>query len=306
MITMNKRVSLDDLSEQRDAQLALWPLAKENYSALGRVETKVFRLGDFPMMAMHNPARMKSTGAAVDKKSIEERPCFLCRDNRPEQQLQDTILPGWDFLVNPYPILPMHFTIVSTRHVPQSGLPLEAASMAEMMPGMTVFFNGARAGASAPDHLHLQAVMASELPLLRIAEDNHPSGRPGIMSSDYFGLDLPFGFFSAVITPDDCGMRTLAAVAKAEGVDAVSEEPDPGLVNTFLWIDKEGLLRAVVVPRSAHRPSCYFKDEPDKMVISPGALDMAGIMVVPRREDFERLDIDGIKEIYSETGCRLK
>ena len=126
------------------------------------------------------------------------------------------------------------------------------------------------------------------------------------MSSEDFGLDLPFGFFSAVITPDDCGMRTLAAVAKAEGVDAVSGEPDSGLVNIFLWIDKEGLLRAVVVPRSAHRPSCYFKDEPDKMIISPGALDMAGIMVVPRREDFERLDIDDVRKIYSETGCRLK
>ncbi len=303
---MNKKATIDELAEMRDAQIAIWPLAKENYSALGKVKGKTLNAGDLTVTALHNPARIKSTGASVDRKSIAERPCFLCKANRPPQQLCDTILPGWDFIVNPYPILPLHFTIVSTTHQPQEGLPAVAAEMAEKMPGMVVFFNGARAGASAPDHLHLQAVMASELPLIRITEQYHHADKGGIISSDEFGLDLPFSFFSAVIPPTESGMTDLLRIMKAKGVDRLTGIPDAGLVNSFIWIDSAGMMRAVAVPRAAHRPSCYFAEGDDRLVISPGALDMAGLPVVPRRKDFERLTDEDILRIYSEVGWKSR
>lgn len=293
---------ITELAEYRDAQLAVWPLARENYAALGRLECRRFQIGDFSGLFLHNPARIRSTGAAVDKKSVESRPCFLCAANRPPEQLHDEILPGWDFLVNPYPILPLHFTIVSTTHQPQSALPAESVVMAGKLPGMVIFFNGARAGASAPDHLHLQAVMASELPLLSLVEKHHDSSTPGIVDSAGFGLSLPFDFYSAVIAPDD--ILTLRRVIDAAGLDRETSKVDKGLVNTFVWIDSRGVLRAVVIPRSAHRPQCYFLSDDSKMVISPGALDMTGLVVVPRREDFERISTDDIRKIYEEVAWK--
>lgn len=281
-----------------EEQLQHWPLAHANYLALGATERRTFMLGDFPVAVQHNPARIKSTGAGVDKKSIGERPCFLCRDNRPQEQLTGRIIPGWELLVNPYPIFPVHLTLPSVEHRAQTEIPLEMASMAEKMPWMAIFHNGARAGASAPDHAHLQAVLKSELPIVALAERVHNT--PGIVDSiDLDTEDLPFRFFSAVITPDREGMRTLAAMTGVFGVDAERGEPDPALVNAFMWIDSEGLLRAVAVPRRRHRPLCYGTGE-GQMLVSPGAVDMAGVIILPRKEDFERITPADVARIYSE------
>lgn len=132
------------------------------------------------------------------------------------------------------------------------------AAMAESARDLVFFFNGARAGASAPDHMHVQAVLKSELPLIRLAEANHPASRGGFMSSEEYGLDLPFHFISAVITPDNEGMKALARIPGAFGIDAESGQPDRGLVNAFFWIGDDGLLRVAVVPRKRHRPYCHY------------------------------------------------
>ena len=141
-----------------DGQLAEWPLARENYQALGKTERRSLQLGDLIVGIQHNPARIVSTGAKTDAKSLAERPCFLCKKNRPPQQVGINIAEGWELLLNPYPIFPTHFTIVSTSHRPQEGFPLDMVTMAEKLPGHTVFFNGKLSGASCPDHLHCQAV----------------------------------------------------------------------------------------------------------------------------------------------------
>lgn len=289
------RLNSEQLDTFVEQQLSAWPLAKKNHDALADVEARRFDIGDLPVLVLHNPARIVSTGAKTDSESIGKRPCFLCAANRPEEQVGIDILKGWELLVNPYPIFPLHFTIASVDHTPQSAIPYEAASFAEMMPGMAVFFNGARAGASAPDHMHLQAVLKSELPLLEIAERYHLSENSPVMHSSQFGLDLPYSFYSAVITPDSMGMKTLAAICSVKGQDKKTGSEDSGLVNAFFWTDTTGMLRAVVVPRGAHRPSVY-----GEMTISPGAIDMAGVMIVPRKEDFERLDTETIKKIYSD------
>ncbi|MDE6511510.1 MAG: DUF4922 domain-containing protein, partial [Muribaculaceae bacterium] len=156
-----------------DAQLAVWPLARENYQALGRTERRSIRLGDLLVGIQHNPARIVSTGAKTDAKAIAERPCFLCADNRPPQQTALEIVDGWELLVNPYPIFPTHFTIVSRSHRPQEGFPMDMVMMAEKLPGHTVFFNGKVAGASCPDHMHCQAVKTLESPLRQLIERVH-------------------------------------------------------------------------------------------------------------------------------------
>lgn len=286
-----------DIIEQ---QLACWPLAKMNFDNLRQISRKPLQLGDFHVTAQLNPARIRSTGADVSKEAVSKRECFLCSANRPAEQMSAPWpSEGWELLINPYPILPVHFTIVSSRHEPQEEIPFDMAEMAESAPSLAIFFNGARAGASAPDHLHCQAVLKSELPIVRLVEECHPSSRKGWISSEEFGRDLPFHFLSAVITPDLEGMSALAKTAKAFGIDAETGLPDKGLVNAFFWIGSDSLLRIAVIPRRAHRPPHYFREEAERYVISPGALDMAGLLVIPRKEDFERIDTIVAREIYS-------
>lgn len=296
-------LTIETINDLLEAQLLSWPEAKTNFDRLQEIKRKPLNLGDLKAAAQLNPARIRSTAAAVDTKSIAERPCFLCASNRPKEQMSaEWPEAGWELLVNPYPILPVHFTIVSKAHRAQNQIPLEMAMMAEKAPSLAIFYNGARAGASAPDHAHCQAMLKSELPIIALAEKFHTSDKSGWISSEDFGADLPFHFLSAVITPDMEGMIALSKVPEAFGVDATDGKRDNGLLNAFFWIsDNDGLLRIVVIPRRAHRPSLYFLQEGERFVISPGAVDMSGLMIVPRAEDYERLTPEIARKIYAET-----
>ena len=296
-------LSIDAINDLLEAQLLSWPEAKTNFDRLQEIKRKPLALGDLNAAAQLNPARIRSTAAAVDSKSISERSCFLCASNRPEEQMSaEWPEAGWELLVNPYPILPVHFTIVSKEHRPQDEIPLEMAMMAELAPSLAIFYNGARAGASAPDHAHCQAMLKSELPLIALAERFHSADEPGWKSSEDFGADLPFHFLSAVITPDIEGMSALSKVPKAFGVDSATGKQDCGLINAFFWIsDRDHLLRIVIIPRKAHRPSLYYLPDDEKFVISPGAVDMAGLLIVPRAEDYDRLTPEIARRIYAET-----
>lgn len=288
-----------------EQQLATWPLAYRNFMQLAKAERHNMILGALKGSFQHNPARIKSTGAAVDKKSIESRRCFLCATNRPSEQMSISWAPGWELLVNPYPILPIHFTIVSTEHVPQDEVPLDMASMAEAAPDLVIFYNGAKAGASAPDHKHLQAVLKMELPLLALAEKYHPVSQGGFISSEDMGIDLPFHFVSGVITPDLQGMQHLALVPGSFGIDKRTGQRDKGLVNVFFWMSSEGILRCIIIPRRAHRPECWAStNENERFIISPGAIDMTGLMIAPRREDFDRLNSEKAAAIYAEVAFK--
>lgn len=290
----------DDIASFIEAQLQDWPLAKKNYDALMEVKRREAVIGNFPIGIQWNPARIVSTGADISRTEIERRPCFLCRDNRPKEQHICNILPGWELLVNPYPILPVHLTIVSTQHRPQERVPEDIVSLAELLPGMAVFFNGAKAGASAPDHLHLQAVLKDELPLLRLAEKEHPSCKPGICTSEDFKVKPPYLVFSGVVAPGQDGLKALLAGLRLGGLSSDGRLTDPELVNSFFWIDGDGLLRFVVVPRKAHRPACYYAAGDERRMISPGCIDMAGLIIAPRKEDYDRLTSEEISKIFND------
>lgn len=277
-------------------QLGKWSLAAGNYEALAVSSEKDFRLGSFPVKALHIPARIKSSGAKVDKASVAERACFLCCKSRPEEQdvLGDWADGRFEVLVNPYPICRRHFTIVSKLHEPQTSAPREMIEFARRYPGYTAFFNGARAGASAPDHLHFQAVETSLLPLMKIAEELMPL--EGIAESVSAGLDFPFAFIAFA------GEKALEGIFSVQGFDMERGCKDRDLVNIFVWTGTDGVIRGVIVPRKAHRPACYFAEGEARMLLSPGALDMAGLAVVPRPEDFARITAQDIDMMYRQTG----
>lgn len=280
-----------------DSQLAEWPLAKANYQALGKTERRSLQLGDLIVGIQHNPARIVSTAAKTDAKTLSERPCFLCKENRPPQQVGMEIADGWELLLNPYPIFPTHFTIVSKKHLPQEGLSLDMVTMAEKLPGHTIFYNGKHAGASCPDHLHCQAVKTHELPLMQLIEKRHDPESGVVATPKSLNLDMPFGFVSVIITPDLDGMSQLANIENTIGKNFIEE----GKLNAFVWIDGKGLLRICAIPRNMHRPSCYGAED-GQHLISPGCIDMAGVIIAPLKRDYDSLSEEDIREIYRECG----
>ena len=299
---MHKSYNHDEVLGFIETQLEEWPLTKKNYDALGLVDRRSVGVDGYDFLVQYNPTRIVSTGASIDKKSIEARKCFLCKDNRPAEQIVFPILDGWEMLVNPYPILPVHLTIVSNVHKPQKRVPKDIVEIAMSLPGMAVFFNGAKAGASAPDHLHLQAVMKDELPLIRLVEKVHPISAKLVLPSDALLPNFPFFFFTGIVAPEESGAKTLLAGLSIGGSESGDRLDDPELVNTFFWVGDNGLLRFIAIPRKAHRPSCHFDNEPDRLLVSPGCIDMAGMLITPRRNDYDSLNADKIRAIYKEVG----
>lgn len=284
-----------------DDQLAHWKLAKKNFDALGDVERREIDLNGYSFFIQHNPARIISTGADVRKETLFVRKCFLCKENRPVEQFSIEILPGWEMLVNPYPIFPVHLTLACKNHKPQSRVPKEIVEMALKLPGMVVFFNGAKAGASAPDHLHLQAVLKDELPLIKIVEKTHPESAAVVLPSDAILPNFPYLFFSGVVEPEETGMKKLLAGLMMGGSESGKAFIDHGLVNTYFWVGEGGRLRFIAIPRKAHRPSCYYSEnENQRKLISPGCVDMACMIIAPRKEDYDSLTERELTEIYKE------
>lgn len=298
--------SHEEIKDFIETQLSMWPLAKKNYDALAEVERREIKINDYDFFLQYNPARIVSTGANIEKEKIANRKCFLCRDNRPPEQMIGEIIPGWEMLVNPYPILPVHLTIVSKEHRPQSHVPKDIVEIATRLPGMVVFFNGAKAGASAPDHLHLQAVLKDELPLIRLVEKVHPESAAMVLPSDALLPHFPFFFFTGVVNPDDTGLKPLLAGLSIGGSTDGKTLDDPELVNTFFWISESGILRFIAIPRIAHRPKCYYAEGAKNRMISPGCIDMAGMLITPRRNDFETLTAEDITKIYNEVAFNGK
>lgn len=298
---MQRIIYQPQLTDFLHAQLSVWQEANERYAKVVASERKRLDIDGFPVMLQHNPARIVSTAAKTDARSISQRKCFLCRENRPKIQDVIEIADGWDLLVNPFPIFPFHFTIASRVHTPQDHIPAEMAAFAERLPGMAVFYNGAKAGASAPDHLHCQAVPREELPLIAFTEANHKSDMSAISWSTEFEGKAPFCYLSGIVRNDANGLRVLNAMLHVTGAPSETAPADPGLVNAIFWIDADGTLRIIVIPRRAHRPSAYFKEGSGKITVSPGAIDMAGVIITPVEADFHKLNANDIAGIYAET-----
>lgn len=264
-------------------QLQSWPQAAEAFKALEKCRRRIVALPYSDTSAnvtiLYNPARIRSTGANVSAKAINRRPCFLCPANRPKEQFTDNSLLdlGYEMLVNPYPILNPHFTIVSIRHEPQIMPVATMMEAARRYPSLTFFFNGANSGASAPDHLHFQAVNIADIPLLRQAEQAHRQN--GRFSSINLGIQHPATFYSYLdVAPYDIKV------------------PAANLINSFIWQRIDGRLQCILFPRKAHRAPSY----PEPMV-SPGALDVSGLMVTVREIDFLNLSPQTISSIYTNT-----
>ena len=299
-----KQELMNDSPLQRffNRQLEKWDDARNRYHELRNVRTRELAMGASSIQVQWNPARMVSTGASIDKKAIAERPCFLCEANRPKEQTKKSVDNHFDLLVNPYPILPTHFTIPSVKHEPQRIRDIygEIHKLLDEYPELMVFYNGPKCGASAPDHAHLQAGTSGRLPLqmswqrlcrnltllISLNDDENISlideyPCPALLIRSH----TPYG-------DEQLFLRLYEALPMQD------DDAEP-MMNIVSWrCDDEYL--SVVFPRGKHRPDCYYAQGNDQYIISPGALDMAGLIITPRQEDFERLTSEKALSILNE------
>lgn len=267
-------------------QLAVWPAAKQAFDNLEQVQTRV--LSSSGLALQHNPARIISTTAKVAPAQTTARPCFLCRENRPVEQISFDAGDGFELLLNPYPILREHFCVVSREHRPQKfrdcyGKMLQIAGQLE--PGYMIFYNGPRSGASAPDHLHMQIGRSEGIPLLDKLRENEPPAKDEPITIQ------PFGFPVIVIK----GSEPTKLWDYISGMTVYDGDYEPRM--NVLSFNRDGQVITAIIPRSKHRPDCYYAQD-GKILVSPGGIDMFGLVITPRKEDFESLTERQVLDIY--------
>lgn len=292
-----------------ERQLAVWQQARENYEALSHVAVKNFKLGDVPVKVQFNPARIVSSAAKVDVKSIKERKCFLCGANRP--QIQEGIpyhgkRREYTVLVNPFPIFPRHLTIPDVEHVDQvigcDGERFEdMLSLAELLDDFLIFYNGPKCGASAPDHMHFQG------------------GNKGFLPLEY-----DYGILKKRLIHSCCGASVYTVENYLKSVVAIEADNKEAAVNVFKRIynslvikdgEKEPMLNilawsvgkgeerkyvSIIFMRDKHRPSHYFAEGDANILLSPASVDMGGVFITPLEKDFAKISEKNLVEITDE------
>jgi hypothetical protein len=290
-------------------QLESWPELKKAHVLLKQALFRTLQLNDLAITLQCNPGRIISARSPVDKESIRKRPCFLCLNNLPPEQRALLYKDEWLILNNPAPLFPNHLVISHTEHRLQRiepALPAMIALVQELDFSFTAFYNGPACGASAPDHLHFQLAPAGAIPLVaqikRLIEEE--SGRPMLKRIEarpggacFNGCpDFRTVFICVTTSLDFLQDRFARALCSLPAACSGEEE---AMVNVII-AGSSGTYYGILFPRKAHRPACYFKDDPEKMVISPGAVDVGGLLILPRQEDFEKLDKEMILGIFRE------
>lgn len=294
---------MEDSSISRffNRQLEMWEDARHRFRDLKHVEVR--QLSD-QLKVQFNPARIVSTGAKIDKHTLGERPCFLCERNRPKEQMTKQIDDHFQLLVNPFPILPVHFTIPATKHQPQSiyrhyG---EMHRLLSLHSELMVFYNGPKCGASAPDHLHFQAGTSGVLPLQTNWQRLSRSLTDVISLTDEEKISVLRDFlvpaFVIISKSEDSDEELFHRLYRSMPMRGDESEP---MMNIIAWRKGDEFI-SVVIPREKHRPDAYFAEGEAQMMVSPGALDMAGLIITPREEDFSKINLDKATALLRECG----
>ena len=294
---------MEDSSISRffNRQLEKWDDARHRFRDLKHVETK--KLSE-EVRLQFNPARIVSTGAKIDKKTLGERPCFLCDKNRPKEQMSQQIDERFHLLVNPFPILPIHFTIPARKHQPQAIYKNygEMHRFLSLHSELMVFYNGPKCGASAPDHLHFQAGTSGILPLQANWQRLSRNLTDIISLNDEEKIAVVRDFivpaFVIISKSEESDETLFHRLYKSMPMRGDETEP---MMNIIAW-RKEDEYISVVIPREKHRPEAYFAEGDAQVMVSPGALDMSGLIITPREEDFHKLTEESATTILQECG----
>lgn len=289
---------LELLSEQKKA----WMQLREGYESLKNVRIREIPCDGFSVRIQHNPGRIRSTTADVEKKAINERPCFLCLNNLPDAQKGILYWNSYLILCNPSPVFPSHLTISRLKHQPQAiaeHLDTILRLAGDFGDRWTILYNGPKCGASAPDHLHFQAVPSGQMPIEK--ECLEQKNLIGIAGVDNVNILRAKGLGREIIIIEGDDPAYIASMFKGiltamKKILHTDEEP---MVSTAVF-HKEGRWRLLVFPRAKHRPYAFFRQDNKRILVSPAVIEMGGVIITPMEKDFEGLDASDVEGIYRE------
>ena len=279
-------------------QLNQWQDVAKRFEELKGVQTR--EVGS--ALAQFNPARLVSTGAKIDKATLAKRPCFLCEKNRPSEQIVLPFGEGFDILVNPFPILPVHFTIPSRHHQLQAIAEnyVQIHRLLRAYPQLMVFYNGPKCGASAPDHLHFQAGTSGILPLQRDWQRLYETSLPLLKLNDTEGIyEIKDYICPALAIVSHTEKHDVELFSRLYEALPIKEDETEPMMNIVAWRNGDAFI-SVVFPREKHRPDCYSAEGEAQCLVSPGSLDMAGLLILPRQSDFEGMTSERAKAVLRE------
>ncbi len=295
MLDFNEKAKQLLIAQKND-----WPTARKNYSDLENVQVRVFDFNGFLIKVQFNPVRIVSSAAKVDQQSIASRKCFLCAENRPTEQ-QQLVFGNYEILVNPFPIFPEHFTIPGRDHAPQqmAGRFGEMLDLAEVLHDFTIFYNGPKCGASAPDHFHFQAGKKGFMPLESEIENlkQKKGTKLAAGSVDVWAINDGIRNF---LFMESFGKANLESCFNSiyEKLDflneLVGEEPMMNILAGY----ENGKWQVFIFPRFRHRPWQYFDEGEANILLSPASVDLGGVLITPLEKDFGKITKADIVDIF--------
>ncbi|MDR2910888.1 MAG: DUF4922 domain-containing protein [Bacteroidales bacterium] len=301
---LEKFGAVDTLNNQAlslvEQQKNIWETAARNYEALNQLKTKTFYFNHLEIIAQFNPERIRSSAAKTDAKSIAGRPCFLCVKNLHPDQKGILFQNKYLVLANPYPIFQKHLTISGIEHAPQEILPnlVDLLDLSQNLPGFTVFYNGPQCGASAPDHIHFQAGNTGLLPIDNEFE-NIIDNSSGIFCKNNCKIITSNNYLRKVVillSSDKYQLIENFKYIYYSLSNQTNSEPKMNIICNF--INNEW--KIIIFPREKQHPSHFFKTGEEQIIIGPAAVELGGILILPREDDFNKITKTEIVEIYNE------
>jgi ribosomal protein S18 acetylase RimI-like enzyme len=283
-------------------QKRMWQDLREGYELLKNIRERDIPCRGFSIRLQQNPGRIKSSLADVGEKNANERRCFLCLNHLPEGQMGILYRSDYLILCNPMPVFSSHFTISHLDHRRQAiaeHIDTLLQIMSDFGSGWTVLYNGPKCGASAPDHLHFQAIPSGQMP---VEKEIRGKKRLTLMTQvDGVSIyRLKDAGREVIILEGDNPMAVggvFKGFLKALGkILLVNEEPMINIAGFY----KKRKYCLVIFPRRKHRPDAFFEEGNARVVVSPGVIDMGGVLIIPMEKDFFRLDAASVEAIYGE------
>jgi len=293
-----QRLCDDLVAEQQNSWLELG----EAYVSLKGVRARDLECDGFAVRLQHNPGRTINTLASVDRQDINARKCFLCAENLPQEQKGILYRGEYLILCNPRPVFHSHLTVTHLQHGPQNiadSIDSFLRLAADLGPGWTVLYNGPKCGASAPDHLHFQAVPSGRMPAEKVIYDEK---RQELLAEvDGIPLARMRGMGREIIVlagdnPSALGNALKKLLNSLQRAFCINEEP---MMNIAAFYE-DATWRLLIFPRQKHRPDVFFREDDERVVVSPAVIEMGGVIVAPMEKDFERLDAHLVEGIFRE------
>lgn len=302
---LSKFGSVENINEQAKSlvkqQRSVWGVAEKNFNALNKVHTKTFDFEHFKIITQFNPERIRSSAAKTDSKSIAERPCFLCLKNLPPQQKGIIFQNSYLILVNPFPIFPIHLTISSLHHTPQliKNYFEDLLDISKALPDFTVFYNGPKCGASAPDHFHFQAGNKGLLPIETELTNLKRKYSEVLFKNETTTVFSVENYLRRFIVNESGNKEAICGQFEKIYNCLDNDEHEEPMMN-ILCNYENGKWQVIIFPRNKQRPSHYFRKDNKQITASPASVELGGVLVLPKEDDFKKTTKKEIAEIFDE------